>query len=203
MSYFEKLAVITTYPFVLAMLSMGTKHAVVFIAQRKFSNLSDFDKWKEKVAANLTYGLLLLLYLTLTTSSTYTFQYFNCLRFNRGDNEDNLKVLAIDPSIKCEKKGAYGTWLPFVALMIPLWPIGMPLCVGFLLWANRRKLNPPIEKKVAEGDDDMARTESAFDGCFWREQRRYDSAVMDAQKIKKRNQDTKLKRLEFVYEEYL
>lgn len=203
LSYFQKLAVITQFPIVLAMLSLGTIYGASFVARRKFRDLSEFEIWKENAAANLAYGLLLLLYLSLTTSSTYTFQYFNCDKFNQGDNEDNLVILAIDPTIKCEAKGAYGAWRLYVALMITLWPIGMPLCVAVLLWANRRKLNPEFVKELSDGDDNVARTELRLDDCFSREQRRYASIVKDAWKIEERNKDPTLKWLEFVYEEYL
>lgn len=204
LSYFEKLAVVTIFPFVLAIILPLMYYGMLWIRRRCFSASIDYALERRRVI----YGLLLLFYVALPGCASYTFRYFSCLRFERGVGRPDLKALAIDLTIKCGSP-AYHRWFPFVVLMILIWPVGCPLVVGLILWSRRHRLDPPlvaadmprsiganIPSAILEDNDEELIVE------FYRAQRHFKTVVRQLAKIEKRNQDVPLKAIEFLYEEY-
>lgn len=67
-----------------------------------------------------------------------------------------------------------------------------------LLFKNRNKLNPPLSHLQ---NPHMSESEGDADG-FQREKRRHTLAMGELAKLKVRNDDDRLRGLEFLYEEY-
>ena len=56
--------------------------------------------------------------------------------------------LRVEPSISCEKKVYTGFILPWGILGMAMYPIGVPLTYGVLLWRARHVLNPMADCDV-------------------------------------------------------
>lgn len=193
-TYFEKLVFATVFPFVVILLI-----ASIYLGVWMKCYAEAFRRDRDRVLANTMYFALLVFYVTLPVASSWTFGYFNCVSFDRGDGENDLKVLMADPSVKCTSP-RYHAWFAYVIFSCLVWPIGMPLGVGVLLWRNRRRLNPIIP------DNYLARRSSSgtveHTQAFQRERLRHKIAMQQLAKLDIRDKDKNLRFLEFVFEEY-
>ena len=237
--YFGELCVVTTLPFVLAILAVAIYLIVIGLCQKRcFSDDEESDdestssretieqKWyRSRHKSRIIYGLLLLSYVALPGCASYTFRYFSCLRYQRGDERNDLRVLAIDPTIRCGSN-RYRHWFPHVLLLIFVWPVGQPLLYACVLWRYRKHLNPPIlldddtpdvstssssEKDTSSSSNnapalsprrDPAKSSSSCCKLFRRAQQKQRSVERELLKIDQRQGDEALFAIEFLYEEY-
>ena len=207
MSYFEKLVVLTVLPFGLAIVGSSMYVGLVLLGHRRRR-----IEWDVELR-RIIYCILLLFYVALPACSSYTFRYFSCLNYDRGEGRSLLKVLAVDPTIKCTQP-VYDRWFPYIVLSILVWPVGCPLIVGFMLWARRKRFNPDIDDDDAENlvrsipthqiplqlikdKDEELLEETAHT------HRAYRRALRQLVKAEKRNTDIPLRAFLFLYEEYL
>jgi hypothetical protein len=85
-------------------------------------------------------SLLTLLVMVLPVVSKRVCQSFRCESFDGGEDDDYL-YLAVDLSIDCQKK-RYALMTSFAAVMILVYPIGMPGILAIMLWKRRNQLRP-------------------------------------------------------------
>ena len=180
-TYFEKMLFVTLAPFAV----IGLFAACYACLQR--------CKGQRQVSSKIAFYVLLFLYLILPSISTFIIGHFSCSTFADDGDKHTLRVVSSDLSIKCTSK-RYKTWSVYAAIMIGIWPLGVPFIFTLLLWRNRRKLNPRLDK--------VAATATTKEGLQLRSERRYATAVSQLEKLEIRNKDTSLKSLEFIYEEF-
>lgn len=111
--YFEELVVVTVFPFCLSLASC-TIYALVLTIRTKFFQAQ--ITWRNE-KNRVIYMLLLIFYVALPACSAYTFRYFSCLKFDRGDGKSALQALAIDPTIRCTSK-RYKRWFWYGSTML-------------------------------------------------------------------------------------
>ena len=85
-------------------------------------------------------SLLTFLVMILPVVSKRVCQSFRCASFDGGDDDDYL-YLAADLSIDCHGE-RYAIMTSFAAVMILVFPIGMPSILAIMLWKRRDKLRP-------------------------------------------------------------
>jgi len=225
LTYFPSLVVATTYPFLLMLLGA----AVIGLYARVFPENDDHKDRARATArdcraassasskgggmsafmSRLIYGLLLVLFFALPGCASYTLRYFQCLSFDAGTGEKEWRVLAADLTVSCRSR-IYRRWRPYAIVMIMVWPVGIPLCFGLVLWRHRAQLDPPLDD---HDDDDggggerrdaaVARdgTEEMREMFFFRRQQ-YEVALQQIRKLDIRNRDSSLDHLTFLFEEY-
>ncbi|GMH74227.1 hypothetical protein TL16_g06408 [Triparma laevis f. inornata] len=86
-------------------------------------------------------------YLTLPTITTMIFSLFPC-----DDLDDGGRYLRSDYSIRCDGEERTG-WVVFGLIMILVFPIGVTSAYWMLLWADRKKIQQPVE--VREEDEEL------------------------------------------------
>lgn len=191
--YFDKLVFATVLPFAVIVIFIS-----VYLGAWKVCHRNAFHRDRGRVLANAIYGTLLILYVALPGASSWTFSYFNCVRYDRGDGRKPMIVLMTDPSVKCTSP-RYDAWFPYVVISCIVWPVGMPLGVGILLWSNRHRLNPPnVDKKFIARSSSL---EEVQKHAFQREKDRHQVAMQQLAKLDVRDNDTSLRSLQFVFEE--
>ena len=99
---------------------------------------------------------LFITYLVFPGTSSTLFQTF----MKDEDFDGSACYLEVDYSIKCNTP-AYRAWSGYAGLMILVFPIGIPLTYGILLWRHRKDLNPDprqvadalLASEVSDDDD--------------------------------------------------
>ena len=89
------------------------------------------------------YWMMFALYCFVPSTSGYCFKYFACATYEGYDGKRAIEVLRADSTISCRSPG-YDAWLPYVVLCILVYPVGVPLGFGALLWRLRDHLNPDV-----------------------------------------------------------
>ena len=144
------------------------------------------------------WALTVLFVMTPGTAAT-VFRYFGCAKYDGDGDGDWIRVLRVDPTIRCSPAGedgsgrAYRAWFPYVVAMLFVYPIGVPLAFAAILWRMRGRLNPDLGRKAAEaGADDAFNVEVA----------RHRVAMEQLAKLEKRAGDPALEPFVFLYEDY-
>mmetsp|Transcript_2957 Transcript_2957/g.9232 ORF Transcript_2957/g.9232 Transcript_2957/m.9232 type:complete len:499 (+) Transcript_2957:612-2108(+) len=197
--YYTTLVCVTVAPLALIFAGLAF-YATVLVIRRKIGLSDDLERNKRRAI----YAILLLIYIVLPTCSAHTLRYFRCVKFDRGDERRQLKVLAADLNISCRGR-RYDAWLPFAVCMVGIWPVGMPSAMLIVLWRYRHRLNPEIEDAL-----DTAQLKASISststgearGEYEKEEERHRVALTQLAKIEKRQEDEHLRALEFLYEDY-
>lgn len=192
-TYFHKVVFATVSPFLVIGVSVS-----VYVGWSRWRGAFQVIECRERVVANATYFTLLLLYITLPGASSWIFRYFNCVTYDRGDWKKERRVLQADPTVRCTT-GSYRQWKWYIAPACAIWPVGMPLCVGFLLWRNRRRLNPSVNDEEIRGS--LGTYTGLVNDAGQRELRRHTTAITQLKKLEIRDYDLGIRWLEFVFEE--
>jgi len=114
------------------------------------STLVDFAEGE----TNRTYGqsimylILFVTFLVLAGNSTTLLHYFNCRSFPEAPGGER-RFLVTDYSIDCDSS-RYKSHVPFVVLMILLYPLGIPALYFAMLWSKKHLLSDPEYMKRAE-----------------------------------------------------
>ena len=95
--------------------------------------------------------LLVVLYFTLTTTSTIVCQTFACNEFERGDGTTD-SFMSVDMVIECQGT-RYESIIAYATAMFFVFPLGVPLLVGVLLWTRRRDI---ASRETIGGDESLA-----------------------------------------------
>ena len=64
-----------------------------------------------------------------------------------------------DYSVNCDS-AIHQRYVIYAWVFILVYPIGVPLCIGYLLWRSRKRLNPPHAKSEADALSIRANDES-------------------------------------------
>mmetsp|Transcript_107658 Transcript_107658/g.313166 ORF Transcript_107658/g.313166 Transcript_107658/m.313166 type:complete len:142 (-) Transcript_107658:129-554(-) len=89
-----------------------------------------------------------LLFYVLPIIARKICQSFRCTSYDMGD-EDPLSLLIADVSIDCQTD-EYWAMFFFACLMVLVYPIGTPMCLLFMLFKHRKRLNPPMPDDLNE-----------------------------------------------------
>ena len=186
-SFFDKLLFVTIAPFGVVALGTG-----IYCGIQRGKLKTEADR--RRVFSNVTYASLLFIYIILPSIATTVLTYFSCARFDRGD-ENDLRVIGVELSIKCTSK-RYRRWAIYDALMIVMWPVGVTLGIGVLLWRNRSKLNP----KLPDPQNNQPQTPAEHRRDL--AERRHAKVMDELAKLELRDKDESLTGLEFLFEDY-
>ena len=99
---------------------------------------------KDNARSTVSYLRLLYSFCILPGCTSTSFRYFGCSHYDMGEYSENIAMLDIEPNIMCDVK-SYKKWRPFVALMIIIYPVGVPLTYYALLWRMCDMLDPPTD----------------------------------------------------------
>merc|ERR1719486_1074305 len=100
----------------------------------------------------MVYKILFGLFLIYTSVSTVILRTFACSTFDYGANavfmtgyqvvdDTKVEVLRVDHRIDCNAPDRF-VYLTYATIMAIIYPIGVPVFYGYLLWAHRAQLNP-------------------------------------------------------------
>jgi len=198
LNYFEELVTITVFPFCLGLI--GGALYVLVIALR-FKCFKAHIRWHVE-KNRIIYMLLLVGYVALPGCSAYTFRYFSCLRYDRGDGRDDLHALAIDPTIRCTSD-RYKWWFWYVLLSIFVWPVGFPLFIGVVLFRYRKRVDPDVGPVPEMNMGDAGAGHGVEAPLFRRAQRHHKNILTQLKKIEIRDDDADLEAIQFLWEEYV
>ncbi|KAH8055698.1 hypothetical protein JL722_8041 [Aureococcus anophagefferens] len=98
--------------------------------------------------------VLLVTFATLPTVSTPAFRTFPCRDFDGG-----IRVLEADYGVSCRGR-RYGLFRLFAAIVVALWPVGVPLSIFVYLRRRRRALDPTAYAADALEADALSRARS-------------------------------------------
>ncbi|EGB03550.1 hypothetical protein AURANDRAFT_67927 [Aureococcus anophagefferens] len=98
--------------------------------------------------------VLLVTFATLPTVSTPAFRTFPCRDFDGG-----IRVLEADYGVSCRGR-RYGLFRLFAAVVVALWPVGVPLSIFVYLRRRRRALDPTAYAADALEADALSRARS-------------------------------------------
>ena len=192
-SYFDTLLVITLSPFFVFLI-------ILLLSLLRMWRTTDTDA-KHNARSTMYYLLLLYTFIILPGCASTSFRYFGCSNFDMGEAADDIAVLDIDPNIICNVKH-YDKWMPYVVLMIIIYPIGVPLTSYAMLWRMRDMLDPPVD--VAE-EREGTHGRSMNAGVVFAADQKYHAMVLQ-QTMKMEIRETKYKReiqpVLFLVEEY-
>jgi hypothetical protein len=109
---------------------------VLALLKRAFSHRrSPRRAWIGDASNTALAALLFLLYPSVSTS---LFSYFICDTLD-GEGEDGARLLRVDYSITCGS-AEYNAFMPYVVLMIAIFPIGTPLLYARAMFRQRSEL---------------------------------------------------------------
>ena len=94
--------------------------------------------------------LLVVLYFTLTTTSTTICSTFACTEFERGDGTQD-RFMSADMTISCDGE-RYESIIAYAAAMCFVFPLGVPLMMGVLLYTRRRDI---ASRTTIGGDESL------------------------------------------------
>lgn len=133
-NFYTELLIVTISPFLLFFLVAVTIQAVIISAERWNSR----NPWyrRERGLRDTINAAFVISYFVLVDASVKIFQVFHCQTFDSGDS-----YLVADYSISCnaEDRSHYTT---YGALMILVYPVGIPLAYAIVLFRNRKFINP-------------------------------------------------------------
>lgn len=114
---------------------------------------------KAEADQNCVRALLILSYLVLPGVSTTIFRTFPCESF-----DDSTAWLRVDYSIDCESS-SHKAFVSYAAVMVLIYPVGVPCLYCYMLWRNRNLLCPahldqngkpvPLEEQVKKQHENM------------------------------------------------
>ena len=99
--------------------------------------------------------------------STTVLRFFQCVSYDKGmadGSTEVLKVLQADHDISCESP-SYHAWKAYAAVMLFVYPIGVPVLYWTLLFRHRKQINPEVNDsplgEIEEPDEGRPRSPSA------------------------------------------
>lgn len=177
-NYYTSLVVATISPMVLMLLILIALHLLVIRANR-LNRLRPYYT-AERAKMDSIQAFFLLSYFLLISVSTTIFQVYQCETF-----DDGGVYLVADYSIDCEADDRV-FYLLYGTVMMFIYPIGIPLAYGIMLFRNRRKINPPYTLVVDKTEIGVV-----------------SDSVVQGKKIKVRKTYKELNYMKVLYDNYL
>jgi hypothetical protein len=154
-NFYAKLLITTIAPPVIVAVVVGALHLRARYIHGPVTAIHDpatplqrsfrTDALKQATAKHLS-AFLTFTFLIYSTVSTVVFQTFACDYFD----DTNESWLRADYSISCNT-GEHSTYKIYAAVMIAVYPIGIPLLYSALLIYHRHSLNPDRSNGVSRG----------------------------------------------------
>lgn len=176
-TFYDKLLLVTVVPIFIAPIIYIYYYIKAFLSTLKNSTNPDFSYWDAKRQA--TYYFLVLLFVTFAPSSTTVLQAFVCENF-----DDGSSYMYADYSLSCETD-EHRKYVIYAAVMVFVYPLGIPLFYLYLLWSNLRAINPPTKRVVKDAERDIVSPE-----------------IIQLEKLNLRDNDDTITHLSFLYESY-
>ena len=157
-SYFDRLLAMTVVPLAFAVLIFGIGKIAIKCAGAE----------RRSLARTHTFGwFLLLTFIVFPSVSTTVLRFFQCVSYDKGmadGSTEVLKVLEADHDISCESP-SYHAWKAYAAVMLFVYPIGVPVLYWTLLFRHREQINPEVNDsplgEIEEPDEGRPRSPSA------------------------------------------
>ncbi len=148
----------------------------------------------EALKIRWAYAGMLLVYLVFPSNSAKVIRFFNCVELDAYPG--TIRVMIADMSISC-RSTRYKLTRYFAWAMVLIYPIGIPLFCAALLFWYRKRINPPLF------DDDYGLSDSSQNKMRGlKELIRVRTTKQIEKGIDKRDADTGLGWLKFLYEDY-
>ena len=139
--YLDSLLLTTLSPIVVCLMLLGLH---VYHDHQNSKRSSYPHTWhKERLNQDIYFqGFLLVLFIILPSTTSKSFAVFRCNEYETNADGNMEYYLAVDYSIDCSST-RYDALLATSLLMILIYPIGIPLIFGVLLWNDRHELMDP------------------------------------------------------------
>ena len=146
--FYLDLLVSTTAPLILCGLLLVLPKLYVLYLQIFDSHESALAAKRGHLFNHTFHAVVILLYCLLPVTSEKLFTAFGCEDFG----EEVGSRLIVDLSIKCDSD-LHGYWIAYASVMIVIWPIGMQMWLGSILYRKRALL---YGKERIDFDDNEA-----------------------------------------------
>jgi hypothetical protein len=154
--FYQKLLITTLGPFVVAVLLVCTHTAVRY--KNQVQAITEYSSQRvaaptrtsrlEKALTKHYLVFLAMTFLIYSTVSTTVFQAFACDRIDEDINTAvTTRYLRADYSIQCDIH-EHKMYKAYAAVMIIIYPLGIPALYAWLLWSNRHKLSSKNDLSV-------------------------------------------------------
>jgi hypothetical protein len=155
-NFYQKLLITTPGPFVAAAALMCTHTAVRY--KNQVQAITEYSSQQvaaptrtsrlEKALAKHYLVFLAMTFLIYSTVSTTVFQTFACDRIDEDINTAvTTRYLRADYSIQCDTH-EHNMYKAYAAVMIIIYPLGIPALYTWLLWSNKHKLGSKNDASV-------------------------------------------------------
>jgi hypothetical protein len=176
-TFYDKLFLVTIVPIVLTPLIFVYYYLKATLSLIKNSSNPDFSYWDAKRQS--TYYFLVLSFVIFAPASTIILQAFVCESF-----DDGSSYMYADYSLSCQTQ-LHEQYVIYAAVMVIVYPIGIPLFYLYLLWSNLSSINPPTKRVVKDAERHIVSPE-----------------IIQLEKLKLRDSDDSITHLAFLYESY-
>jgi predicted outer membrane repeat protein len=139
-NYYDELVVSTISPFVFFIIVACIIQLLVIRARRLNERNPSYTS--DKATRDTITAAFLISYFVLIGVSTQVFRVFQCETFDNGES-----YLVADYSINCDAPNR-SFYLAYGAMMILVYPIGIPLVYAIVLFSYRKKINPDWRKVI-------------------------------------------------------
>ena len=145
---------------------MSTQVIVLGVLYLRFKRHKDEEREERRRTTTLVIAqlVLLILFLSYTTTSTTIFRAFRPCD-NLGEKyHGSDSYMHDDYSVSC-KSARRVFILAYAALMVLVYPVGIPLVSFCLMWRHREKLNPKLDSDFLQKDrkfEEVGESDSAF-----------------------------------------
>jgi hypothetical protein len=154
--FYQKLLITTLGPFAAAAALICTHTAVRY--KNQVRAVTEYTSQRitqptrtsrlEKALAKHYLVFLAMTFLIYSTVSTTVFQTFACDRLDEDINTAvTTRFLRADYSIQCDTH-EHKMYKAYAAIMVIIYPLGIPALYAWLLWSNRHKLSSNNESSV-------------------------------------------------------
>jgi predicted outer membrane repeat protein len=164
-SFYQTLLFTTLSPYLLVLIVSFLICARAIIAKRMNAKHPSYS-WKTAITHIFSVGLYIS-YIALIPVSNIIFELFSCQEF-----DDGSRFLVADYSVDCNTD-TYRSYLIYGAIMILLYPVGIPLIYAILLVSNQKHVNPSW-RLVVEGKEKKVISEKVLQREKMKIRRTYD-----------------------------
>ena len=137
-NFYDQLLLSTISPFIFLSMLVVTR-----LIARKRNNRS--PRVVTEIDRKHLSALLIIALLIYSTTSTTIFETFGC-----NPMDDGVDYLRADYRLECNSR-QHGIYRGFAAVMIVVYPIGIPLFLGYWIFVNRHALRERSSSEAAQG----------------------------------------------------
>jgi hypothetical protein len=176
-TFYDKLVFVTIVPIIIAPFIFIYYYSKSFFSYIRNSSNPDFSYWDAKRQS--TYYFLVLIFAVFAPASTTILQSFVCEKF-----DDGSSYMYSDYRLDC-KTDEHQKYVAYAAVMVVIYPVGIPLFYFYLLWTNLNAINPPTKRVVKDAERHIVSPE-----------------IIQLEKLNLRSNDESISHLSFLFESY-